>query len=89
MNHLGSQFEIGHGHAAAITREERHRLADLAHQSLIALRDMRRFLQERHTRCDSMDMDRLSDHKLFDSEEAFTLFWELDRLIVRLEAHGA
>lgn len=87
MSHLASQFEIGHGFAT--TREEQHRLGELSHLARIALRDSQRFIQERHTRCDSMDMDRLSDHRVFDSEAAFTLFWDIDLVAVRMEAHGA
>ena len=75
------------GVAASI--EELHRIKELAHRARILLRDSQRFIQEKHTRCDGMDMDKLSDHRVFDCEIAFGLFWELDTLVVRLEAQGA
>lgn len=69
---------------------ELHRIRELARQARIALRDAQRFLVDEHARTGgAMDMDRLADEKLFDSEQAFGLFWDIDHIAVRLEATGA
>lgn len=81
MNRVTPQSESSHG--------EQHRRGELLHLARIAIRDTQRFIQQRYTRCNSMDMDRLSDHRVFDCEAAFSLFWEMDGLAIRLEAHGA